>query len=200
MASVSPKGNALLEVGEILINENGPKNNPWECHFFKHQIKTSTNKYFISTVSWSVDANIPLNLSIDNNGIISGQVLPLTTDQPGIAEADFTTKESLKEDGSNWKNIGRFAAAYKDFTFKVTWTIQEYADELMTTPTVVSLDADYTIRVIRNNDVDNIIFCIEYLKAGWTLNLGNKKYDKTMIDQYLKDNSHLTKWDCWKGE
>jgi hypothetical protein len=241
MAYASIKENSLLEVNEILINENGPKNNPWECHFFKHQIKTSTNEYFISTVSWSVDTNIPLNLSIDDNGMISGQVLPLTTDQPGITETDFTTKEPLKEDGSNWKNIGRFSEPYKDFKFDVYWTIKEYEtnSEIKTVKNdpdkkygeiidieeitdtndpyyqsnqdaesedekvkivTLKLTGSYIIRVIKNNDIDNVIFCIEYLKAGWTLNLGNKKYDKTMINQYLQDNAHLTKWDCWKGE
>ena len=46
MATVSPQGNKLLEVGKILINENGPKNNPWECHFYKHILIHHYNEIF----------------------------------------------------------------------------------------------------------------------------------------------------------
>lgn len=203
-SSISPMGNKLLEVGKILINENGPTQNPWECHFYRHQIKTETNEYYIKTINWSVNTNIPLSLSIDNNGLISGNIAPLTTEQPGISDSDLNPKEQLKEDGSNWNKIGRYSNPFKDFVFTVNWTIKEYKDKTKnaTKTEIITLSANYTIKVIRNNDIDNLIFCVEYLKSGWSLNLNingeEKKYTKDNIEEYLRDNTHLTKWDCWK--
>jgi hypothetical protein len=106
--------------------------NPWETHYFKHTIEHSETKLFKETIEWSLSGNIPNELKIDNNGVITGKVL--TFNFQDATKDNVYPKEKIKLDGSNWQSIGRFRDATYDFQFTVThkyrtWEVESLVDK-----------------------------------------------------------------------
>jgi len=156
-----------------LINEQ-PTNgvlNPWECHYYEHQIKYTedlTNIVELIHISWTLEGDIPVGISIDNaTGLISG-IIKFFPDQPSCQ--DNFPFEPMKHDGSNYTQIGRFKHQYYDFDMSIKRTYK--TTDGTTDPNTGGLIYNtfvasnlITIREVKNNDLDNYLFCYYYLLA-----------------------------------
>ena len=166
--------------------------NPWETHYFKHNIEHSETKLFKETIEWSLSGNIPNELKIDNNGVITGKVL--TFNFQDATKDNIYPKEKIKLDGSNWQSIGRFRDTTYDFQFTVThkyrtWEVESLVDkdgnDLPTLAVLKPLylevegtvdkfkeetvSSDVDILVIRNNNIDTQLFLEAYLLSNFTI-------------------------------
>jgi len=200
-------GCQILTTG-LIPNQNGPTQNPWECHYFTHQVETIEDEYFKEHIEWGLDGDIPLDIEIDKDiGLIHGVIKPLTVEQPGIDESMFTPDEVLKEDGSNWKNIGRYKNTTYTFKFRL---YRIYRDESVNGP--ISCETEncsiiesgetidgkfYAIKVqwtfieimvIKNNDIDNYIFAKKYFDAGYKIVYNDISYTKENEDDFFKNH------------
>jgi len=172
----------------IILNDS-PVNgagNPWECHSYKHQIKFTEYSNFFLHVKWSITGDIPKGISIDSaTGLISGTI-KFFPEQPSCQDNESTNV--LEEDGSNYKDIGRFKHPYYDFNFTVRRDYLIDSDPSMPPPIGIvpeSTESNITIRVIKNNDIDNMIFVYKYLEAGHSINIEDKKYTFDNVDEAL---------------
>ena len=194
------------------VPENGAAN-PWECHNFIHTVLYTEAANFISNSKWSLSGNVPVGLSIDpDTGIISGQI-SYFKDQP-YATNNYPD-EILLEDGSNYMNIGRFKDPSLVFPFTITreynilnplvedpatpgaldpavtdlgnGTVQ-LADGVTIAPMTVleSNFKDVEIKVIKNNDIDNLVYLVKYLEAGYHITVNGEKYFKDRVNELLQ--------------
>lgn len=118
----------------MITNQSGlyHAKNPWETHIFKHTIEHTETKLYKETIEWSLSGNVPKDLAIDNEGIISGKVL--TFNFQDSTKNNTTPKEKIKLDGSNWRSVGRFRDASYTFNFTVThryltWELTDLVDK-----------------------------------------------------------------------
>ena len=211
-----------------IVNEapNKKSSNPWETHYFEHQIiSTDTTEIYenILNTEYYLSGNIPLDVVIDNNGLLKGDIRLLNEQNINV---DKYPKEDLKVDGSNWLNNGRPKAAFVDFNFKVHKKITyEYYykdldmdgfddvndlnldgyDDLLDldmdnkddiTKEVIDTklfkimeyeeSTDVTIRVIKNNNIDNYVFVKNYMDQGNSLKIGNDVYTKRHFNLFIQ--------------
>jgi len=185
----------IITTTGIIINES-PVNgaaNPHECHTYTHQVlhtESFTPLQNLMDQVWFLTGDIPLDLIIDNNGLITGKI-KIFDYQPSCQ--DNYPKETLLVNGSNWQNTGR----YKNETFSFNFTVhRRYTyedlepmslDPAITEPLIVieEVTSDVTITVIKNNDIDNLIFVRKYLEAGHELKIGSDTYTNDNLDDFL---------------
>lgn len=172
--------------------------NPWECHDFMHNTLHAETGDFALHVAWSIAGDIPNEITIDpGSGVISGNVKPLNYQDTGIVN-DIIGKQPLKIDGSNFKEIGRPDSPFYLFSFTITraymiWVVKELGTMA---PEVAT--SDVTIKVIKNHDIDNLIYIKEYLKPGTsmvngfekkhTMNIDGVSYDKDSVDACIANH------------
>lgn len=216
---------------------NKRSSNPWETHYYEHQVSSTDvpeiYEIILKTEYW-LSGNVPLEVTIDDNGMLKGDILVLDEQVLNIPKYP---KEQIKLDGSNWTNNGRPKAAYVDFNFKVhkKLTYEEYYKDLdMDTfndlndldmdgfddindlnmdgfddlkdidmdgfddETKEEIDkklyriseyedsTDVTIRVIKNNNIENYIFVKNYLKAGYPLMIGKDTYSYKHLNLFTQ--------------
>lgn len=202
----------------LLPNQSGlyHAKNPWETHIYQHQITATTTDMFYRHISWSIEGNIPKDITIDKDtGLISGTILIYNKQDSRL----FTTTpyEKMKLDGSNWRNVGRPKEPYVDFIFTVTreynikrflsinnLPIIEEIPDIEFDTRIQALEAanteyelvresvsqDVSIRVIRNNDIDTRMFFIAYLDSDYSISnnekIKHKLYKNGKV--YTKDN------------
>lgn len=111
----------IFEDKGLLANKapNKKSSNPWETHYFEYPIvSTDTVEEYeiIISTEYYLSGNIPLDVTIDNNGLLKGEIRLLNEQ---TMEFEKHKKEDIKIDGSNWLNNGRPKAAFIDFDFKV---------------------------------------------------------------------------------
>lgn len=175
-----------LDSTGLLNNEYpGEPSTTYECRMFTHTIKTTKDDNFVKTLKWELDGNIPVELKINNNGVISGHIDIL--DYQPACQGQVSSHEKMKIDGSNW-TAGRFQGSAFRFNMVVKWTF-EYkvekkppADSKPTTTTtttkptqpgkkeepeikIATLQSDVYIDVYLDNDISNLVFCRRYLEA-----------------------------------
>ena len=212
----------------LIPNEapNKKSSNPWETHYYEHQINSiDTVEIYeiIIKTEYYLSGNIPLDITIDNNGLLKGDIRLLNEQE---IEFDKYPKEDLKIDGSNWLNNGRPKAAFINFDFKVHKKITyeyHYKDldmdkfddlndlnmdgfddikdidmdgkdditkELLDTKLykimVYEKSTDVTIRVIKNNNIDNYVFVKNYMDQGNTLKIDNDDYTKKHLNLFIQ--------------
>ena len=170
----------------MIINEepvNG-SSNPHECHTFKYQIKYSENFESTETLlswEWFLTDDVPVGISIDDNGLISGRIEPFI-DQPSCQ--DNYPDEEIKLDGSNWLHNGQFKHPTYTFNFKVHRKYK-YLDTLTTLEIEEEVINDISILAIKNNNINNLLFVKKYLETGHELKIDNDPYFKDDINDFL---------------
>jgi len=174
-----------------LLSNEAPDaaSNPWECQQFKYQTLYTDGPPIIfgGHIEWFLTGYVPNDLKIDKeSGLISGIIKPLTSEQPSVV--DFYPDEIMKEDGSNWMNTGRC----KNATHTFSLTIHRKFIEKIITPVpkevITEVTSDVSIMVVKNNDIDNMVFCSKYLKAGYPLKIKNDMYTYETRDGFFKNH------------
>lgn len=171
--------------------------NPWEYHRFTHLVKYTDILKPTETIveeTMYTTGNLPLGLTLENN-IISGVIDLLDNQNIDIPKYP---KEDIKLGGSNWLNNGRPIASSVDFTFNIVRDIVVNDSSLIiiSTDTEPGNDGNYfisfvttvTIKVIKNNNIDNFIFVKNYMEQGNTLKIGNKDYTINEMSDFLNDH------------
>ena len=201
----------------IISNQapNKRSSNPWETHYYEYQISSTDipeiYEIILKTEYW-LSGNVPLEITIDENGMLKGDILVLDEQ---VLDVPKYPKEQIKLDGSNWTNNGRPKAAYVDFNFRIhkKLTYEDYHKDLdmdgfddlkdidmdgFDDETKEVLDkklyriseyedfTDVTIRVIKNNNIDNYIFAKNYLKAGYPLMIGKDTYSYKHLNLFTQ--------------
>lgn len=177
----------ILDSGQI-FSEVGTKN-PWEDHFFKHQVNYVNPGGFCQHVKWYLSGDIPKGISIDaSSGVISGYIKWF--DKQPSAKALFTfSTEKIKFDGSNYKNSNRFKHMYFDFHFTIYRDVKILdANGHCTIPLTES--SGVFIREIKLHDIDNYDFIHKYLngekdklKRDPMINVNGKVYNKWNVEE-----------------
>jgi len=162
--------------------------NPWECHTYSHTMQHVEDGLFCEHIAWSMSGDIPVGLSMDaGSGTISGDVLHFGL-QPSCQ--DNYPIEVFREDGGNYTSTGRFKELYFDFIV----TIQR--DYLVkgpnadgkpdcATPLPESVSGVFIIRVVKNHDIDNLLYLRNYLKAGYYTKIEDERYYEDKIDELI---------------
>jgi hypothetical protein len=193
----------------ILINQTPVKGvlNPWETHTFSHQIELVEDPEIETHLEWRITGDLPAGLSIDPvSGLISGTVGILNYD-PYVK--DKYPKEKMLLSGKNWKNVGRPMSATYTYNFTVHRDYTVIDTEAAEPDTFINktVSSDCSIMVIKHNDIDTIVYLIEYLKSESSviqiatgpktvqhkLGVDDKLYAKDQIQEYLEAlNINLT--------
>lgn len=218
----------LFQDSGIIANQasNKRSSNPWETHYYEHNIISEDIPEIYEIIlkkEYYLTGDVPLELTIDENGLIKGDILVL--DEQTIDIPKYP-KEEIKLDGSNWLNNGRPKAAFVDFNFQVhkKITYEEYYKDLnmdtfddlndmnmdgyddikdidmdnLDDITKETLDnklyriseyddfTEVTIRVIKNNNIENYIFVKNYLKAGYPLMIGEDIYSYKHLNLFTQ--------------
>lgn len=218
----------LFQDSGIIANQasNKRSSNPWETHYYEHNIISEDIPEIYEIIlkkEYYLTGDVPLELTIDENGLIKGDILVL--DEQTIDIPKYP-KEEIKLDGSNWLNNGRPKAAFVDFNFQVhkKITYEEYYKDLnmdtfddlndmnmdgyddikdidmdnLDDITKETLDnklyriseyddfTEVTIRVIKNNNIENYIFVKNYLKAGYPLMIGKDTYSYKHLNLFTQ--------------
>lgn len=172
----------------IILNEKPMKGsvNPHECHTYEHQILytehfTSDDEFQPSTEEWFLSGDIPLHLEIDNNGLITGRVA-IFNDQPSCK--DNHPDEDIVLSGENWKNTGRYK--HDQYIFKFTVHRKYIYTDLLTMEDIEEeVTSDVEILVIKNRNIDNLIFVKRYLESGHELKIDNDSYFEENINDFI---------------
>lgn len=173
----------LISTGLLNNEYPGESSTTYECRMFRHTIKTLEAVDFVKTLKWELEGNIPVELKIDNNGVISGHIDIL--DYQPACQGQVSSQEKMKVDGSNW-SAGRFQGSSFRFNMVVKWTFEyqiaappsegSTPTSKATTPSkpgdaeepkveIATLQSDVYIDVYLDNDISNLIFCRRYLEA-----------------------------------
>lgn len=187
--------NEIISIG-LLPNQRpvAGRVNPMECNTYFHQIETKEilepNEELIDW-KFSIEGEVPKDLTIDPKlGIIKGEVLTFDKQLYG----NKRPKEDLSPGGDNWLNNGRLDGATYTFNF----TVNKWC-EYKVYPPLGSLEepeikesiaiSNCSILVIQNNDIDNLMFAINYLKSGAIFKLGEEKFKGLEdSDKFIKEH------------
>lgn len=116
-------GACTLTSAELLPNESGMYHakNPWETHYYKHPMKRTETEDFKESISWKITGDPPKNITIDNDGVVSGRIGLLQHESRHMVPDVPPITQTMLPDCSNAANvIGRPRSAYYDFPFTVT--------------------------------------------------------------------------------
>lgn len=159
--------------------------NPLEMEIFEcliTSIDTPDTTESIISFSYKIDGFIPSNLTINNNGFISGKIMTFDEQQGSYEKYP---KEKIKVDGSNWVNNGRPKNNSVDFNFNIVKTIV-YMDNVDNKEKSMEFINNVTITVCKNNNIDNYVFAKNYFDQGYSLKLGNDEYTKKTSSLYFQ--------------
>ena len=109
-------------------------------------------------VGYALTGDIPVGLSVDGNGVISGKIEHFGN-QPSC-QFNNAEKEKPLESGKNWQKNGRFLPSSFDFDFTITitWKLSAGAVEEFTT------SKRCIVKLKKDNNIDNLIYFSEYAK------------------------------------
>ena len=177
---------SLDSTGSLDNEYPGEPSTTYECRMFRHAIKRTEADDFVKTISWELEGNIPVQLTINEDGVIEGHV-DILDYQPACKD-QVSSHEKMKIDGSNW-NAGRFQGTVFTFDMVVKWTFEymltplEGTTDSATTPTtsntntnnnstttkpkteIKTLTTNVSLDVYLDNDITNLVFCRRYLEA-----------------------------------
>lgn len=107
---------------DLISNEETNKRsaNPWELAQYKHQVIDTDTFELLEAYkdhTYYLTGEIPLDLTIDKTGLITGKIKLLNEQVNKII--DCYPNEPIKKDGSNWTHNGRPKEAKVDFKFQV---------------------------------------------------------------------------------
>ena len=112
---------SLDSTGSLDNEYPGEPSTTYECRMFRHTIKRTEADDFVKTISWELEGNIPVQLTINEDGVIEGHV-DILDYQPACKD-QVSSHEKMKIDGSNW-NAGRFQGTVFTFDMVVKWTFE----------------------------------------------------------------------------
>ena len=177
---------SLDSTGSLDNEYPGEPSTTYECRMFRHTIKRTEADDFVKTISWELEGNIPVQLTINEDGVIEGHV-DILDYQPACKD-QVSSHEKMKIDGSNW-NAGRFQGTVFTFDMVVKWTFEYMLTPLggttdsatkPTTPNtntnnnstttkpkteIKTLATNVSLDVYLDNDITNLVFCRRYLEA-----------------------------------
>jgi len=151
---------------EKLINTKMVMNalNPWELHDFLYPHFAIPDP-LTCIISYSLSGDIPEGISVDGAGNIKGKVKHFG-EQPSCQD-NYSDKDP-GFDGKEWENNGRFRKIYFDFHFsiEVKW-VEKKDTPNGPIPCVIpgSTKQNCTIRVVKDHNIDNLIFMQKYLNG-----------------------------------
>lgn len=176
----------------LLNNEYpGEPSITYECRMFRHAIKKTIGDDYVKTVKWELEGTIPLEVKIDNNGVIEGHVDIL--DYQPACQDQVTPTEKMKIDGSNW-TAGRFQGSVFRFNMVAKWTF-EYIEPGASGGGSRSVAKTKTLRsgvyidVYLDNDITNLAFCKRYLEAEESIITGPILEQDRIEKHYFNLNS-----------
>lgn len=201
----------------LLVNELG-KPNPRECEQFRFQVEYIIDSSILSDIHirWEIEGDIPNDVVIDkDSGLLSGKVkMFIDQDLPSHL---YNPKEPLEVDGSNYQNDGRFTDPTYDFNFtirKVTLLEDvEYIGEPIETTLEECIEddsillcmdegkiyrkefttSDVTIKLVRNGNVGNTLFMINYLDNDEITSTDKVVLDfNTLSIEIVEDRRHIS--------
>lgn len=196
-----PVGPHVIVPGGQIVNHSPQENaiNPHECHMFSHQLVYTINPMggSVTITAWKMNGEVPLDLSINNTGTISGTI-KLFNDQPFIK--DISATETISLDGSNWKMVGRPESFTYDFKWEV-WAEYTYVSSEGQVMQYMSSPGNVILTVIKSNTIDEYAALRAYLKAGTStiqgqygdievehrFDIDGKKYYYKDFEQYKND-------------
>jgi len=153
----------------LLINNK----NPHEATYFRYSHEAIPYPG-TCVVSYLLEGDIPSDISINSQGIISGNILYLGYQSSCIPY----NKQNLEveADGSNWNENGRFEPLYFDFIFTVICNWRSISPD-GTPCSIPGVTLKNTIiRVVKDHDFDNQIWINKYSKVkGIKVNINNTK-------------------------
>lgn len=176
--------------------------NPHECHTFKYPIQYSENPQDGSIVkeTWKISGDVPLDLSIDSSGTITG-VIKILNDQDSTKAFVNNKDDKVKLDGSNWQNVGRPTCMFFDFIFEA-WMEYTFINKDGVPIPYMSAPAPVKIRVIKSHSIDDYLAMRNYLKTGSStvkaeledievqhrFDINGKKYTYENFEQFIEDS------------
>lgn len=196
---------SLDSTGSLDNEYPGEPSTTYECRMFRHAIKRTEADDFVKTISWELEGNIPVQLTINEDGVIEGHVDVL--DYQPACKDQVSSHEKMKIDGSNW-NAGRFQGTVFTFDMVVKWTFEykletpseETTDstDSTTEPTtdsnsnaadedtkpkteIKTLTTNVSLDVFLDNDITNLVFCRRYLEAEQSIIPSHIPGEKDMI-------------------
>ena len=109
-------------------------------------------------LSYELSGDIPKNISINNSGIISGQLLNFEYQ----TSCNSIEHLPMGKGGQNWDKNGRFKDRFFDFNFtvKCNWKEKDRDDNPCTI--LGSTTKNCTIKLIKDYDYDNSIWKQDY--------------------------------------
>jgi len=167
----------ILSKGEI--KNQKPIDNwdsPLEEHYFYHKIEYTNPKDYIKNIYWSIEGEIPKDISINNRGIIKGKISHFGLQ---IETQDNKPLERVNFGGSNSLNNGRYKHNEYSFNFIVKRKYQTISG-------VITEKSSVYIKVLKNFDIDNYIFLKMYLDKGIGVTDG-----KVSIKPHLNIGGHI---------
>lgn len=157
----------IIDSGNLVNQTPGMKANPRECEEYLHQVLFTPGPLFVSTTSWKLEGNYPKDLSISMSGTITGHMYPFY-DQPACQE--LMTKGKTMPFSGGIENLPQFPNNTYIWEFEVVWNLIEWTDPTYTSQIPVELRSKCNIVEVRNNNILNKTFVIEYLNAEKTKN------------------------------
>ena len=185
----------IVTVPDIITNESGKYHakNPWETHDFEYMPKYDKTIFFRSLavrkyIKWYFTGEPPIKLDIDQqSGFISGQIKVLE-DQSKVVVWDWTPKEKMKVDGSNWRSVGRPKSPTYTFPFNIVLEYWKY--DVITASRAYMFHSNYIVKVLeqainelKSTSKDSPDYNAKYLKYIRALNIYLQEYH---IDHYEK--------------
>lgn len=176
--------------------------NPLECDFYSYSIQYQENPQDGSIVKegWKISGDVPLDLTIDSGGTISGTV-KIMNDQPSIQALLNTKADKVKLNGENWQELGRPTCEFFIFTFEAWMEYTFITKEKVPIP-YMSAPIPVIVKEIKNHTINDYIALRNYLTPGTSpvstangdvdvqhrFDIAGKKYTIDNFDQYIADS------------
>ena len=99
---------------------------------------------------------------------------------------DTLTKDLLVTNDGMYENVNGTITLNADKTILLdnSDSVIEKDDDVLKVK--VTLSSDVEIMVIKNNDIDNLVYCMEYLKAGHSLKVDGVEYTYETKEDFVK--------------
>lgn len=154
----------ITETGYI-VNEAGPGDNPRETEYFEHFVPREVDSG-TSITSWEITGDVPVGVTIDSGGTISG-VVEAMWNQPSCVPKKEHAYPELDCRNFPDKN-GRYANDSYDFTFTTTVFWVDSSPD----PVERSTSVSHTITLVKSLDLDRDLLFRELLDGA----LGREPY------------------------
>ena len=176
--------------------------NPHECHFYSYQVEKTENAGDgkITIEGWKMSGEIPLDVSINDSGLISGTI-KIFNDQPLLQDCINIKADRVELSGKNWQEVGRPTKDYYEFKSEV-WVEYTYTTKEGVSTPYMSAPVDVIIKAIKSHSIDGYLAMRNYLKTGSSTistkvgdvevqhryDIGGKKYTYSEFEEFLADS------------